>query len=399
MSGLKSSSDDSYEYFEARTRTSSKKTKWRALKVLGEGTFSKVVLATSQIPVPDGDVFQSQVDGVMTPTAEEKIDRKKLVAVKICEHGPKGGASEERVEMSLKRELAIMKSVHHPSIVHLKAWSIEETRAILVLSYCAGGDLFDLASSHRDLLVPGLLRRIFSELVEAIRYLHSAHIVHRDVKLESKSPKTQILTQLTKSADVLVNLPRHELARTQDWTTYPYSVITLTDLGLSRRVTEEELLTTRCGSDDYAAPEVILGQPYDGRATDAWSLGVLLYALLEARLPFDPHPGMTAAQQLRSRTSHRIARVEWVWVEYAGDEGDHEGDPAKFREKGLEGAMETTEGLLKRTRSRWTMDQLAAYEWVKGAVPEGGIKFREEDDVGEIVDIDSSEFMDVQGSP
>lgn len=179
--------------------------------------------------------------------------------------------------------------------------------------------------------------------------------------------------------DVLVNLPQHELSQPLNWQTYPYSIITLTDLGLSRRVADDEKLTTRCGSDDYAAPEVILGQPYDGRATDAWSLGVLLYALLESRLPFDPHPGMSDAQKMRSRTSHRIARVEWSWIEYAGEEGDHEGDPAKFRERGLEGAMVVTEALLKRSRSRWGLERVLEVEWVKGGVDvEGGIKFREE---------------------
>src|ERR1700710_1361425 len=144
--------------------------------------------------------------------------------------------------------------------------------------------------------------------------------------------------QTNQIPDVLVNLPQHELSRSQNWQTYPYSIITLTDLGLSRRVADDEKLTTRCGSDDYAAPEVIMGQPYDGRATDAWSLGVLLYALLESRLPFDPNPGMSEGHKQRSRTSHRIARVEWRWIEYAGEEGDHEGDPEKFRERGLEGA-------------------------------------------------------------
>jgi protein-serine/threonine kinase len=82
--------------------------------------------------------------------------------------------------------------------------------------------------------------------------------------------------------------------------------------------------------------------------------------------------------------------VEWVWVEYAGEEGDHEGDPQKFRERGLEGAMVVTEGLLRRTRNRWSMDQLAEYEWVKGAIPDGGLKFREEDNPAEVLDIDSS---------
>lgn len=180
-----------------------------------------------------------------------------------------------------------------------------------------------------------------------------------------------------------MNLPPHELARDHDWTTYPYSIITLTDMGLSRHVADDEKLTTRCGSDDYAAPEVILGQPYDGRAIDAWSLGVLLYALLENRLPFDAHPNMSEAQRSRSRTSHRIARIEWAWIDYAGDEGDHEADPEKFKAASLEGAMAATEGLLKRARSRWTLEQVAALEWISGAIAvPGGITFRDEDSSG-----------------
>ncbi|KAF7879797.1 uncharacterized protein EAF02_007967 [Botrytis sinoallii] len=354
-----------YEYFDAYTRNDSKRRRWRGIKVLGQGTFSKVILATSQVQDAEGRIDEDNVFGIesiVTPM-ETKVDRKKLVAIKICEHGPKGGASEERVEMSLKRELEIMKSIHHPSLVHLKAWSIEETRAILVLSYCPGGDLFEVASQHRDILVPSLLRRMFAELIGAVQYLHDRRIVHRDIKLEN----------------VLVNLPQHELAKPQDWTKYPYSIITLTDLGLSRRVADDEKLTTRCGSDDYAAPEVIMGQPYDGRATDAWSLGVLLYALLESRLPFDPNPGMPEGHKQRSRTSHRIARVEWRWIEYFGEEGDHESDPDKFKEKGLLGAMEITEGLLKRARSRWTLEKVQENEWVKGGVDvEGGVKWREE---------------------
>ena len=156
-------------------------------------------------------------------------------------------------------------------------------------------------------------------------------------------------------------------------------------------MTDEQKLTTRCGSDDYAAPEVILGQDYDGRAIDAWSLGVLLYALLESRLPFDPHPKMTALQQERNRVSHRIARVDYIWIKYFGEEGDHEYDPAKFEAAGLTGAFVVTDGLLRRTRNRWTMDALTEYDWVKGGITvEGGILFREEDIPEEVQNIDSS---------
>lgn len=184
-----------------------------------------------------------------------------------------------------------------------------------------------------------------------------------------------------------MNIPPHQLADpTQDWATYPTSVITLTDLGLSRRVADDEKLETRCGSDDYAAPEVILGQPYDGKAIDVWSMGVLLYALLEARLPFDPPPGASDALRMRSRTSHRIARVEWRWIEYAGDDGDHDADEAKFEARGLKGAMEVTEGLLKRARSRWTLEKVAATEWVRDGIKvEGGPKFREEEEGEEVI--------------
>jgi protein-serine/threonine kinase len=175
-----------YEYYEAQTLNDQKRRRWRALKILGQGTFSSVMLATSQAPEEEDRIDENErMDGV-SPSIQPRIDRKKLVAVKICEHGPKGGASEERVEMSLKRELEIMKSIHHPSLVHLKAFSIEDTRAILILSYCPGGDLFEVASEHHDLLVPSLLRRIFAELVGAVRYLHERHVVHRDIKLESK---------------------------------------------------------------------------------------------------------------------------------------------------------------------------------------------------------------------
>ncbi|TWU74312.1 hypothetical protein ED733_005738 [Metarhizium rileyi] len=302
----------------------------------------------------------------------DKGQRRKLVAIKVCEHGPRGGASEDRIEMSLKRELEIMQCIQHPSLVNLKAWSIEPTRAILVLSYCPGGDLFDVATKHRKLFTPALLRRVFSELVGAVKYLHEKRIVHRDIKLEN----------------VLVNLTPMELADPSvDWTKFSTSVITLADLGLSRRIADDEKLETRCGSDDYAAPEVIMGQPYDGRATDAWSLGVLLYALLESRLPFDPHPGMSDAHRMRSRTSHRIARVEWRWFEYAGEDGEHEANRAMFKERDLLGAMEITEGLLKRARSRWTVAHVADQPWVNAAIQvEGGLQFRDEDE-GQVVEV------------
>lgn len=115
-----------------------------------------------------------------------------------------------------------------------------------------------------------------------------------------------------------------------------------------------------------------MGQEYDGRATDAWALGVLLYAIMEGRLPFDPVPG----SRRQSPPSHRIARCEWSWVRFA--DGVGEWDPEKGKE--LAGARECVGSLLKRARSRWTLDKVEATEWVRGALQVVGGLRRDEDE-------------------
>ena len=57
---------------------------------------------------------------------------------------------------------------------------------------------------------------------------------------------------------------------------------------------------TSCGSPNYASPEVIQGLPYDGTGADVWSCGVILFAMLTRKLPFESENLPVLFEQIRT---------------------------------------------------------------------------------------------------
>lgn len=316
--------------------------KWRPLRLLGQGAFSQVFLCAKDHLVDKAD-----------PAIEQHLEPSQLVAVKVVTHDKSLPSSDEaRMETSIGREIEILESLQHPCLPQLITFDDSHHRAVLIMDYCPGGDMFELASQQRDLLTPALIQRIFAELIEATGYLHSLYICHRDIKLEN----------------VLFDVALTELPKIENPLTYPRALVTLTDLGLAKRIPrppESPLLVHNCGSLDYAAPELLLQQPYDGRLVDMWALGVTLYALIEGRLPFDPLPGRRRQQNV----NHRIARCDWLWVEH----GDEDGDWEQNKYPALEGGREVVEGLLQKvSRGRWTQQKVAAHSWVQAGIQTPG---------------------------
>lgn len=67
------------------------------------------------------------------------------------------------------------------------------------------------------------------------------------------------------------------------WLTIAY---VLSDFGFATNTLKSPMLETFCGSYAYCCPEILRGEKYHGPASDVWSMGVVLYALVSSRLPF-----------------------------------------------------------------------------------------------------------------
>jgi carbon catabolite-derepressing protein kinase len=153
-----------------------------------------------------------------------------------------------------EQEIRLLEMIHHPHIVEVVDIIYADNLIFVVMEFCSGGELFQYLVDHGRIRETDC-RRLFSAIVSAVSYLHSRGIAHRDLK-----PENILLS------DGLV--PK------------------IADLGLCHLVTNDSLMTTPCGSVQYAAPEVLSGKGYDGRASDVWSLGVVLFVMATATVPW-----------------------------------------------------------------------------------------------------------------
>ncbi|WFD44628.1 tRNA (cytidine(32)/guanosine(34)-2'-O)-methyltransferase [Malassezia psittaci] len=287
---------------------------YRVLSPLGTGAFSKVLLAEPR---------------------HESLPSHGRVALKMIACKP--WEVDKRMRVSWIREAQVLRHISHPNIVRFVNSFRTPNHYTLVLDAIDGGELFDLLAHHQSGIAQRewLVRRIFGELASAVGWMHQHNLVHRDIKLENIMLTRPLFT--SRSATFTPSMLG------------PIPLVKITDFGLARFIHPDQLLQTRCGSEEYAAPELIIGKKYDGKKTDAWALGVVLFALLTGGLPFlqdhsqpanpdvfdqptrERYHGQasTVDQEAKLRKAHllRIAKGELRWPERCNDLSENELTP------------------------------------------------------------------------
>jgi len=158
-------------------------------------------------------------------------------------------------------------TLKHPGITRFYEWFQTEDKLFIAMEFLPGGDVLQFILEN-GCFSENAARRLFKEIVNAVKYLHDKNIVHRDLK-----PENILLT----CKDVDKMKPK------------------LADFGLARKNIKTQDCKTFCGTPHYFAPEVIhtfrdrdQGQPGGyGKQADMWSLGVILYIMLSGIPPFE----------------------------------------------------------------------------------------------------------------
>ena len=158
---------------------------------------------------------------------------------------------------SLEKEIAVMKSLDHPSIVKFHQKIETLTQVIIVMEFVSSKSLLTHIKNKREkLLNEAEAKKIFAQLMDAINYCHQKRVAHRDVKLEN------ILLDTNNNAKLI-------------------------DFGFSTAFENGEKMSMFCGTPNYMAPEIVQHKEFSPAPADIWACGVVLFAMLYGNYPFN----------------------------------------------------------------------------------------------------------------
>lgn len=159
------------------------------------------------------------------------------------------------LRIKVQREISVMKLMFHPHVIKIFDVLEDSKYLFLIIEYASRGELFNFLAQKREINNREALC-FFQQIISGLEYCHKHRICHRDLKLEN----------------ILLDVDYN---------------IKIADFGMASLSIPDIMLKTFCGSPHYASPEIISNEPYNGIKSDIWSCGIILYALVTGKLPFD----------------------------------------------------------------------------------------------------------------
>ncbi|ODV60018.1 polo kinase CDC5 [Ascoidea rubescens DSM 1968] len=243
-----------------------------------------------------------------------KDDGGKLYAAKTV---AKASIKNEKTKTKLLSEIKIHKSMSHPNIVQFIDCFEDDVNVYILLEICSHGSLMDLLKKRKNLSEPEV-RFMIVQIIAAIKYMHNRRVIHRDIKLGN----------IFFDADMNLKIGDFGLAA-------------VLPVGKDRKY-------TICGTPNYIAPEVLTGK-IKGHSfeVDTWSIGIMMYALLFGKPPFQSKDVKLIYERIKS-------------TDYQFPQDKNVSDEAKILIKDI---------LSLDPLKRPSLSDILHYKWFKGSFP------------------------------